>query len=305
MTETMSRQAALAIGILAPYVKSKLAFDQSIDLRPLFTGVTARTWDEDKCKILKGIQRACKGRLARDASIGSVAELLDLISDVVTEDEAVEQGVHNTMIKTARVKAKDGSWGNRASERSESEFNGSQDDVVSSVEEFLKGKLLDEEIEQVCELLRGNSNDNYDEDLDDDSDDREEENNPDRDPNEDDEIDRSRETSPNEYQRQIRKAVDNPPNMRRAGRDEPPPFKGRPKVGGGMDAAMRRDLNRIGILPMERQQPHLDNFGRLSDGRLPAKRPKAQIAMDAKARSRSQKSFVERFPDCAKVGRAM
>jgi hypothetical protein len=302
----MSRQAALAIGIIAPYVRSKLAMDASIDLRPLLIGSSASNWLDDKPKILRGIQRACKGKLGRDASIGEVAELLDMIdSHGVEGDEPVVPSVHNAMIRTAKVKGKDG---NRASE---SKFNGKvneDDDPLTKAEEFLKEKLSDNDLARVLSIMRGEAEDEDfedDEDREDDSDDREEENNPDRDPNEDDEIDRTRETSPNEYQRRIGKARDNPPNMRRAGRDEPPPFKGRPRPGGAMDAAMIGDLNRIGVIPMERQQLHLDNFGRTPDGRMPARRPKAQIAMDAKARSRSQSSFARRFPDAAKIGRAM
>jgi hypothetical protein len=73
----MSRQAALGIAVLASHLRRPkiLAKDARLDLNKIFSGVTAKNFPQKKKTIL----RLLKPKLASDATIGEVAELLDMI----------------------------------------------------------------------------------------------------------------------------------------------------------------------------------------------------------------------------------
>jgi hypothetical protein len=86
----MSRQAAIAISVLSANLRPKLAKDAKLDLLPLLAGVTTANYRESKPAIIAGlkkqlklhpaiIKQAGKPALAMDATIGEVAELLDMI----------------------------------------------------------------------------------------------------------------------------------------------------------------------------------------------------------------------------------
>lgn len=89
---TMSRQAAMVILGLSASLRPKLAADTKLDLRPLVRGVTEKNYKSRKPAILAELRKSIKLRpilaadgkpvskkLAMDATIGEVAELLDMI----------------------------------------------------------------------------------------------------------------------------------------------------------------------------------------------------------------------------------
>jgi uncharacterized protein len=93
MSKLLSRKAALSHGAMMVYLLPKLAADAKIDLTPLFKGVTAKNFKEQKPAIIKGLGTLTKGKLARDASIEDVAKLLDSLDGVdpaEAKDEEVE-----------------------------------------------------------------------------------------------------------------------------------------------------------------------------------------------------------------------
>jgi hypothetical protein len=94
--------------------------------------------------------------------------------------------------------------------------------------------------------------------------------------------------------------------------DEPPPFSGRPRPGGRMDAMGRDEkTGRVafrGVLPMEGDgKPKFDSFGRrigvYGKPMLLTKPQRRQLALDAKAAGRSHTNFFDRFPDAKRIGR--
>lgn len=229
--QVMTRQAAIAIGVLAPYVRSKLAQDQKIDLRPLFKGITADNYHDVKPKLLKGIQRVTRGKLAKDASIGELAELLDLIDSHEVEEDAGEEA---TPMQSKAMQA--------AAEGGPPEYMEEDAEPAAALEGFLKGKLSDEDLAHCMSLLHGEEADDNEaegeEKLEDlgaakDRSSEEEEDEAEDEPAEREEMAerikaggaKDRKRAHDKYRHRV--------HDRRRAQDQPPPFKGMPQVGKG------------------------------------------------------------------------
>jgi len=88
----LSRKALLARGALAAYLAPRLAKDQKIDLRDVLLGTTAGNWQSAKPVIVKRLKRAVQGKLAQDANVEEVEELLERLDEEEDEDgERVDQ----------------------------------------------------------------------------------------------------------------------------------------------------------------------------------------------------------------------
>lgn len=81
----LSRKALLASGALRAYLQPKLAADAKLDLAPVLKTVTAKNWKASKPKIKAALDAAVKGKLAADADLEDVIELLDQLDDVTDE----------------------------------------------------------------------------------------------------------------------------------------------------------------------------------------------------------------------------
>jgi uncharacterized protein DUF2213 len=75
----LSLKAAMARGALAAYIAPKLAQDAKIDLRSMLLGTTARNWPTRKFTIATDLTKATEGKLAQDADLGDLMQLLDLL----------------------------------------------------------------------------------------------------------------------------------------------------------------------------------------------------------------------------------
>lgn len=190
MPKVMTRQAAKTIAVVVPLVRSKLAMDhKSVDLRKVFEGVSAATFTEDKPRILRNIQRVTKGKLAQDASIGEVAELLDLIdSHGIEEDESVSKAQHNAMEAAAHGTSNLGipkKVGKEFAEKDKGKTFDAEEKQMpkedggglhGNIHEFLKDKISGEDMDKVHGMLakRGGAQDEDDHEEDEEAD-REEE----------------------------------------------------------------------------------------------------------------------------------
>lgn len=295
MGKLMTRQAAKTIAVVAPYVRSKLALDQKVDLRKLLMGVTSATFTEDKPRILKGIKQLTQGKLARDASIGEVAELLDLIdSHGVEADETVGEAQHSAMEASAQGSPKlaapkketapKGKDNDEAEEKKDMPKEGGGG-LHNALHEHLKGKISDDDMDKVHEMLaaggktidasEGEDEHEEDEDVDERSEEfhggegeDESEGHPGAklkelgaETGEDEEYDLADKEQGSEAKQEQR---DNSEEWRRGekknkpatdkkkfgkdkkhARDNPPPFKGKPKPGGGMDRRGAHDSRAV------------------------------------------------------------
>src|ERR1019366_343074 len=79
-SQHISRKGAMAHGALLAYLAPKLAQDAKIDLSPLVMGKF------NKSAIAIGLQAATAGKLAMDADINDVKQLLDAIDGIAVDE---------------------------------------------------------------------------------------------------------------------------------------------------------------------------------------------------------------------------
>lgn len=119
--------AAQTQGALAVYLKPKMAKDASIDLAPIVSSVTAKNFKSQIPAIVLGVMKATKGKLAQDADIEDVAEVIEALAEILPPEAEAE-------VKEA-VES--------------SEVTG--DDSDTELRAMLKAKgLSDEEIDRIC-----------------------------------------------------------------------------------------------------------------------------------------------------------
>lgn len=100
-----SRRALMVQGALAVHLAPLLAADAQIDLGPVLKGVDAKNYGSKKATIASRLQTITKGKLAADADLGEVAELLEQLEDVhqagedctEAKDDSEEEEVANAM----------------------------------------------------------------------------------------------------------------------------------------------------------------------------------------------------------------
>lgn len=206
----LSRTAGIALLTTAAFLRPRLAQDARLDLRSAFRGVTAKNYGEQKANVVAKISDLVRGKLAADSSIGEVAQLLDMI-----EKHGAESGEDDDMEEPMMDAAEE--IGEKFAEPDSMDA-----EPLAEVESFLKDKLSDEDLAAVCSMLRGGETEDEDPKLDElgaaDEDEQEKKDNAktDKETNMDSDMeDRVKEN--------------------KGAKDEPPPFKGKPKVGGAMD----------------------------------------------------------------------
>lgn len=93
-----TRFAYLALTGVAPLISTKLAKDAKIDLMPVFKDITRKNFDPKK--VTMALDESLKGKLAKDADLNDVAELMHELAEMKpaeSADESVSQPQHNAM----------------------------------------------------------------------------------------------------------------------------------------------------------------------------------------------------------------
>lgn len=138
----LSRKAALAKGALLVFLKPRLAQDATIDLTPILKGVTSKNFKEHKAALLAGITTLTKDKLAADATLEDVTELLDALEEVDELEGADAE---------PKVDPKD---------KVETKAEDEEDDDDKKRKEFLKSKLSAEDMATYDSMPRaGKAND--------------------------------------------------------------------------------------------------------------------------------------------------
>lgn len=149
-----SKFAGIALRLVGHAVAPVLAQDAKIDLMPIFKDVTTVNFDSKK--IAKAIGDACKGKLAKDASMKHVADMLDSLEDMKkqeTADESVSDPQHKAMEAAAGGKSTLGIPEKVGKEFSEADKGKSFD--AEPLKEFLKGKMSDDDYMAACDMMGG------------------------------------------------------------------------------------------------------------------------------------------------------
>ena len=75
----LSRRAVHILGALMVALQPRMAQDAKLDLTPVLKGVTAKNFKDRKVGILTGLKDATKNKLAKDANLDDVTQLLDAL----------------------------------------------------------------------------------------------------------------------------------------------------------------------------------------------------------------------------------
>lgn len=139
----MSRRAAVALGALTAHIQPRLAADAAVDLGPALAGVTAKNWKTSKSKIASAVQAACKGKLAADADVDDVIQLLDKLDsvgkDLPDNDEPAAKPVIDEDLPGESDPAKDPA---------------EDDDLGEAICKILDGKVPPEDIAKIVAMVK-------------------------------------------------------------------------------------------------------------------------------------------------------
>ena len=86
MAKKHTLAGATAFGALMTYLHPKMATDAKVDLSPALAGLTKKNFGSKKAKIATDIKGIMAGKLATDASIEDVAEVLEAIAPMLTDE---------------------------------------------------------------------------------------------------------------------------------------------------------------------------------------------------------------------------
>lgn len=131
----MTRKGALANGALVAYLAPKLAQDAKVDLAPHLVALTHANFPAKKKSIVEGIRSATRGKLAQDASIDDITELLDALEGVEVAEGADTDPNTGLPVPMKKEEGQD----------AEPSFEKGR--------EFLKGKLSAEDMKACDELM--------------------------------------------------------------------------------------------------------------------------------------------------------
>lgn len=104
---TLSRSARVASIALDVYLRPKLATDAKIDLAKILAGTTGKNWASQKPKIKLGLDAAVKDKLAKDAEISDVTDMLDRLDDVIGDEEMTPERAEDEEEELAKRGTKD------------------------------------------------------------------------------------------------------------------------------------------------------------------------------------------------------
>lgn len=196
----LTRKAAMTLGALHGFLKPRLAQDAKLDLTGILAKVTSKNFGAQKPVLIRGITRALDGKLAKgvklakDASVEGLATLLDALES----EKAMDDPLPLETDPGAGPPMED-------PDKSMDDEGGPDHGAHEQIMAFLQDKLSPEDLSAIQQMIAGEAGDAEPEDVDGEKLDSEK--------GEDEDMDEK---------------------DKKGAKDEPPPFKGKPEVGGGM-----------------------------------------------------------------------
>ena len=136
----MTRKAAMVHGALMATLAPKLAQDAKLNLTPILKGVTAKNFSAKRDGIVAAIIKATDGKLAADANIDDLAELLDVLKDVEPAEDELDP--NSGMPAAGKPKA----------------IDEGPDDKAAKMKAFLSDKLSEDDM-AAFDAMMGESDD--------------------------------------------------------------------------------------------------------------------------------------------------
>lgn len=147
MSVALSKTAMLAKGALHAYLRPRLAADAAIELDPFLIGLKGANFADKKAGLTEAIAAEFKGKLAKDASLNGLGNMLDLVvGDAAEEykDEEEEEEKKKKEASDKRGGAKDeDDDDDEEKKRKESKAEDDWDDEDDDDEEKKKKKAED------------------------------------------------------------------------------------------------------------------------------------------------------------------
>lgn len=134
-SKLMSRTAAVSLGALAVFLAPKIAQDAKLDITPALAGLTAKNFKTEKPKIVERLTALTKDKLAKDASLEGVVELLDRLESVAGDEPPQDANSSLPIVGTGP-----------------DEDETMDADPMVGAKEFLKGKLSAEDMKTFDEM---------------------------------------------------------------------------------------------------------------------------------------------------------
>lgn len=220
--QSPTRFAAILLSTVAGGMSPILAKDAKLDIKP-FKGLTPKNFAERRPAIEAAIQKAVKGRMAKDAKPEHLMELLDAFEQAEGEgfDEPVSEAQRKAMFAAASGNSNLGipkAVGEEFVGKSHDEGNMENHEPKPEqptvdegpMRDFLKGKGMDDaSIEEAVKLMHPPKAEDAEEEP---SEEEEEKKGP-------------------------------PFTEKKEGEDEPPPFNGKPKPGGAQDTVTKAAMD--------------------------------------------------------------
>lgn len=207
----LTRKGAMLQGALAVFLKPRIAKDFKPDFGKLLGSVTAKNFSSKKGSIVAGIKEQTKGKLAKDANVDGLVTLLDALEDIDSPESGTKDALETDPNSGTPI------MGKKLDDEDES--MDAEVDPHEGLKSYLKGKGMgDDDIEGACNAVsdaalgtKEASEEGEDEEMD-------------AEDNAEGEGEGGKEDAS-----KMAKAKD-----KKGAKDEPPPFKGKPEVGGGM-----------------------------------------------------------------------
>jgi hypothetical protein len=129
-TLKVSLLAATALGALATHLKPRLAQDAKLDLAPLLEGVNGNNFKARRDGIVTGIKAAATGKLAKDANLDDVVDVLEAVAAMAPAEDMEPNSGAPVAGKTP-----------------------GKDEEPNKLRDFLKGKLSEDDMKACDELM--------------------------------------------------------------------------------------------------------------------------------------------------------
>jgi hypothetical protein len=254
-TATALSRRAVTVNALVAYLTPRLAKDAEVSVAKALDGVTGKTFKAKRPAIVKSIEDQTRGKLAADATLKDMTNLMDSLErleDEEAEDVSVSPEQHRAMEAAAHGSSKLG-----IPEKVGKEFEQADKGhhFGDRARDWMTGRgMSDDDISELEDLMGEDSEE---------------------DPNEDERPDElegheGEDEEPDEKDKD--KRGKDKKGRDRKGRDEPPPFAGQPLVGGKMRGKDKRG--------MDSRQPVLVTEAAMDE--------KIKLAVDAERRNQRE-----------------
>lgn len=159
MAKKLSRMGLVAAGALTAYLNPRIAQDKSIDLTQVLKDVTAKNYNEMKGTIVESVTSLVAGKLAQDANIGDLAELLNALSGTSIDETDTADSTGESENADNESANSDGD-GDKPTADNGNEKKSVKDEVLA----LLKGKLSDDDLAAIASVFDGGAAENKESD---------------------------------------------------------------------------------------------------------------------------------------------